>query len=183
VSTSNVSEREQPDTRDIVYAHIDSPVGPVWVAATDAGVCAVALGTDQPEAFLERLARYVDVEIPREDTEALTSTLAQLREYFSRIRREFDLPLDIVYGTSFQRAVWKEVAGIPYGTTATYGEIARRVGQPQAARAVGAALGANLLPILIPCHRVIGARNGLIGYSAGVETKAALLRLEGVLLS
>ena len=143
----------------------------------------MGLGTDQPKAFLERLARYVDAEPPRKDSEALASTLTQLREYFSRIRHEFDLPLDIVYGTLFQRAVWKEIAGIPYGTTTTYGEIARRVGQPQAARAVGAALGANLLPILIPCHRVIGARDRLVGYSAGVEIKAALLRLEGVLLS
>jgi methylated-DNA-[protein]-cysteine S-methyltransferase len=113
----------------------------------------------------------------------LAFALTQLREYFSRIRHAFDLPLDIVYGTSFQRAVWKETAGLPYGMTATYGEIARRIGKPQAARAVGAALGANLLPILIPCHRVIGARAKLVGYSAGVETKAALLRLEGVLLS
>jgi methylated-DNA-[protein]-cysteine S-methyltransferase len=183
VSTSNAGEPEQPGARDIVYAHIDSPVGPVWAAATDAGVCAVGLGSDQPQVFLERLARCVAVELPREDPKALALALTQLREYFSRIRREFDLPLDIVYGTSFQRAVWKETTGVPYGMTATYGEIARRVGQPQAARAVGAALGANLLPILIPCHRVIGARDRLIGYSAGVETKAALLRLEGVLLS
>ncbi|MBN1814633.1 MAG: methylated-DNA--[protein]-cysteine S-methyltransferase [Anaerolineae bacterium] len=183
MSTSNVRELEQSGTCDIVYAHTDSPVGPVWVAATDAGVCAVELGTNQPEALLDRLSHHIDVEPPREDPEALASALTQLREYFSRIRREFDLTLDIVYGTSFQRAVWKEIADIPYGTTATYGEIARRVEQPQAARAVGAALGANLLPILIPCHRVIGARDRLVGYRAGVETKAALLRLEGVLLS
>jgi O-6-methylguanine DNA methyltransferase len=180
---SDAHEPEQSNSRGIVYAHIDSPVGPVWAAATDAGVCAVGIGADRPEAFWERLSRYVDAEFSREDSEILTSTLTQLREYFSRIRREFDLSLDIVYGTSFQRAVWKEIAGIPYGTVATYGEIARRVGHPQAARAVGAALGANLLPILIPCHRVIGARDRLVGYSAGVETKAALLKLEGVLLS
>jgi O-6-methylguanine DNA methyltransferase len=79
--------------------------------------------------------------------------------------------------------VWEETASIPYGATTTYGEIAHHLGQPYAARAVGAALGANLLPILIPCHRVIGSRNGLLGYSAGVEKKAALLRLEGILLS
>jgi O-6-methylguanine DNA methyltransferase len=183
VNTSDAREPEQPCAREIVYAHIDSPVGPVWAAATDAGVCAVGLGAGQPGALFERLFRYVDAKPPCEDPVALASTLTQLREYFSRIRREFDLPLDIVYGTSFQREVWKETAGIPYGTTTTYGKIAHRIEQPQAARAVGAALGANLLPILIPCHRVIGARNGLIGYSAGVETKAALLRLEGVLLS
>jgi O-6-methylguanine DNA methyltransferase len=168
---------------EIAYAHINSPVGRVWVAATEVGVCAVGLGVSRPKAFLDRLSRYIAVESAREDSEALTSTLTQLREYFSRIRREFDLPLDVVYGTPFQRAVWKEIAGIPYGATATYGEIARRVGHPQAARAVGAALGANLLPIVIPCHRVIGAQDKLVGYGAGVEVKAALLRLEGVLLS
>jgi O-6-methylguanine DNA methyltransferase len=168
---------------DIAYAHTDSPIGPVWVATTDVGICAVGLGVDQSGAFLDRLARYIDIESPHEGPEALASALAQFREYFSRIRRGFDLSLDIVYGTPFQRAVWNEVASIPYGTTATYGEIARRVGQPQAARAVGAALGANLLPILIPCHRVIGAQDKLVGYGAGVEVKAALLQLEGVLLS
>lgn len=171
------------DARSVVYAHISSPVGPVWATATDAGICALGLGDGQPETLFDRLSRSVDLEPPREDPEALAPALTQLREYFSRIRHEFALPLDIVYGTSFQRAVWKETAGIPYGTTTTYGELARRLGQPYAARAVGAALGANLLPILIPCHRVIGARDRLVGYSAGVETKAALLRLEGVLLS
>jgi O-6-methylguanine DNA methyltransferase len=171
------------DARSIVYAHTSSLVGPVWVAATNAGICALGLGDGQPESLLDRLSHSVDLETPREDPEALASTLTQLREYFSRIRREFDLSLDIVYGTPFQRAVWKEATSIPYGTTTTYGEIARCLEQPHAARAVGAALGANLLPILIPCHRVIGARDRLVGYSAGVETKAALLRLEGVLLS
>ena len=171
MSTSNVRGPEQSGIRDIVYAHIDTPVGPVWAAATDVGVCTVVLGASQPEVFFDRLSRYIDAEPPQENPEALASTLTQLREYFSRIRREFDLPLDIVYGTSFQRAVWKEVASIPYGTTATYGKIARHIGQPQAARAVGAALGANLLPILIPCHRVIGARDRLGYQSVGVRRR------------
>jgi methylated-DNA-[protein]-cysteine S-methyltransferase len=167
---------------DVAYAQIDSPVGPVWVATTGRGICAVGLGAGQPEAFLAGLARQISPEPPREDAAALTPALTQLREYLSRIRRVFDLPLD-VRGTAFQRAVWTAVARIPYGTTTTYGEIARRIGQPQASRAVGAALSANLLPILIPCHRVIGARGRLVGYSGGIEMKAALLRIEGVLLS
>jgi methylated-DNA-[protein]-cysteine S-methyltransferase len=102
-----------------------------------------------------------------------------LREYFSRIRREFDLPLD-AHGTAFQEAVWAEVARIPYGVTATYGQIAQRIERPGATRAVGAAVGANPLPILIPCHRVIGAGGSLTGYGGGLEIKAALLRLEGI---
>ncbi len=165
----------------IAYAWTDSPVGPVWIATTGTGICAVRLGAGQPEDFFAWLARHISPDPPREDMGALTPALTQLREYFSRIRREFDLPLD-ARGTPFQRAVWTEVARIPYGATATYGEIARHMGKPRAARAVGAAMGANPLPILIPCHRVIGARGSLIGYAAGLEIKAALLQLEDVLL-
>jgi len=159
---------------------MDSPVGPVWVATTGIGICTVGLGAGQPE-FFAWLSRHVGPEPPREDVETLAPALAQLREYFSRTRREFDLPLD-VRGTAFQRAVWAEVAHIPYGATTTYGEIAQRIGRPGAARAVGAAVGANPLPILIPCHRVIGAGGSLTGYGGGLEVKAALLRLEGALL-
>jgi O-6-methylguanine DNA methyltransferase len=168
---------------DITYAHMDAPIGAVWVASTNKGICAVGLGSEQPETMLDRLARCCEFESIRQDPQPLESALVQLCEYFSRIRREFDLPLDIVYGTPFQKSVWQAVVGIPYGVTATYGEIARNVEQPHAARAVGAALGANLLPIIIPCHRVIGVRDKLTGYNAGIEIKASLLRLEGVLLS
>jgi methylated-DNA-[protein]-cysteine S-methyltransferase len=144
---------------DIAYAQTDSPIGPVWLAATGAGICTVGLGTGQPEDLLAWLSRHM---------------------YFSRIRREFDLPLD-ARGTAFQKAVWAEVARIPYGATTTYGQIAQRIGRSGAARAVGAAVGANPLSILIPCHRVIGAGGALTGYGGGLEIKAALLRLEGTL--
>ncbi|MFQ6101878.1 MAG: methylated-DNA--[protein]-cysteine S-methyltransferase [Anaerolineae bacterium] len=162
----------------LAYARMDSPVGPVWVATTKMGLCAVGLGAGQPGAFFAWLARHISPEPPREDPEALAPALAQLGEYFSRTRRKFDLPLD-VRGTAFQKAVWAQVTSIPYGTTTTYGEIAQRIGRPRAARAVGAANGANPLPILIPCHRVIGARGSLTGYGGGLEVKATLLRLEG----
>lgn len=162
------------------YARMDSPVGPVWVATTRTGVCTVGLGAGQPDDFFAWLARHVSPEPPRQDPETLIPAIAQLREYFSGNRHEFDLPLD-VHGTAFQRAVWAEVACVPYGTTTTYGEIAQRIGRAGAARAVGAANGANPLPILIPCHRVIGAGGALTGYGGGLEVKAALLRLEGVL--
>jgi O-6-methylguanine DNA methyltransferase len=165
----------------VAYARMDSPIGPLWIATTPTGICAVGLGPGQPQVFLAWLARHVGKEPPREDPEALASALTQLREYFSRIRHEFDLPLD-TYGTAFQKTVWTEVASVPYGAMTTYGEIAQRTGRPRAARAVGAALGANPLPILIPCHRVIGAGGSLVGYHGGVEMKAALLRLEGALL-
>ncbi len=166
---------------DTTYAHMESPVGPVWVAATEAGICAVGLGVGQPDRFLARLSRHAGPNPPREDPAALAFALTQLREYFSRVRHEFDLPQD-VRGTAFQQDVWAELSRIPYGTTTTYGEIARRIGRPNAARAVGAAVGANPLPILIPCHRVIGTGGSLTGYGGGLEAKAALLRLEGALL-
>lgn len=167
--------------QDIAYTRMDSPIGPLWIAATERGICTVGLGPAQPDAFFHWLTRYVGPDAPREDHQALTLALTQMREYFSRIRREFDLPLD-VRGTPFQKAVWAQVASIPYGTTTTYGEIARSIGRPGGARAVGAANGANPLPILIPCHRVIGTRSSLTGYGGGLEAKAALLRLEGILL-
>jgi O-6-methylguanine DNA methyltransferase len=148
---------------------------------TRVGICAVRLGDGQPEGFFAWLARHISTEPPREDSTVLAHALVQLREYFCRTRREFDLALD-ARGTPFQRAVWAEIARIPYGATTTYGEIARRVGRPRAARAVGGAVGANPLPILIPCHRVIGARGSLTGYAAGLAMKAALLQLEDALL-
>jgi O-6-methylguanine DNA methyltransferase len=167
---------------EVVYARMDAPVGPIWVAATEKGICMVGLGDGQPEDFFAWLARTVSPQPPREDGAALATALAQLREYFSRLRRAFDLPLD-AHGTGFQKAVWDEIARIPYGATTTYGEIARRVKHPRAARAVGGAVAANPLSIIVPCHRVLGAKGALTGYSGGLEVKAALLRLEGVLLS
>lgn len=164
----------------IAYARMDSPVGPVWVASTGPGICLVGLGVGQLAGFFAWLARRIGPQPPREDPTTLITALTQLREYFSRIRREFNLPLD-VRGTDFQRAVWAEVAAIPYGATTTYGEIARRIGRPQSARVVGAAIGANPLPVLIPCHRVIGTTGSLTGYGGGLEIKTALLQLEGVL--
>jgi methylated-DNA-[protein]-cysteine S-methyltransferase len=104
----------------------------------------------------------------------------QLAEYFEGTRREFDLPLRPV-GTDFQRRVWDVLATVPWGTTTTYGTIAARLELPPgASRAVGAANGANPLPVVLPCHRVIGSDGTLTGYAGGLERKALLLRLEGV---
>lgn len=110
----------------------------------------------------------------------LACVARQLEEYFRGERREFDLEL-APQGTPFQLAVWREVSRIPYGETATYGELARRLGDPRAVRAVGAANGANPLWIIIPCHRVVGADGSLTGYAGGIEVKRRLLELEGAL--
>jgi methylated-DNA-[protein]-cysteine S-methyltransferase len=101
----------------------------------------------------------------------------QIRAYFAGELREFELPL-AVRGTAFQREVWAAVYAVPYGSTATYSEIAAAVGRPDACRAVGAANGRNPLPVIVPCHRIIGAGGGLTGYGGGLDRKRSLLDLE-----
>ena len=108
---------------------------------------------------------------------ALAQAKRQLEEYFAGERREFDLPL-AAGGTDFQRRVWAELGRIPFGETISYGELAARVGKPTASRAVGAANGRNPLPVVVPCHRVIGTSGRLVGYGGGLPTKQALLDLE-----
>jgi len=157
-----------------------SPFGPLMLVATPTGLCRVGLPGEGREALEEWLARWVGPEPTEENPAALAAAVAQLREYFSRLRREFDLPLDL-RGTPFQQQVWRELRKVPYGQTVSYGELARRVGRPGAARAVGQAVGANPIPIIVPCHRVVGADGSLVGYGGGLEIKSALLRLEGAL--
>jgi len=162
----------------VFVATMDSPVGLLRLAATEKGLCRIAFGGDEG-SFLAWLAHYAGG-APRPGLGPLAEAMAQLREYFSRLRRRFEIPLDL-RGTPFQQAVWREVAAIPYGTTVTYGEIARRLGRgPSAARAVGRAVGANPVPIVVPCHRVVGTDGSLVGYGGGLEIKTALLRLEGI---
>ncbi len=110
----------------------------------------------------------------------LERAVEQLHEYFTGARKKFDLPLD-PRGTPFQKKVWLQLRKIPWGTTISYGELAKRIGQPTASRAVGAANGKNPLSIVVPCHRVIGANGNLTGFGGGLPTKERLLRLEGVL--
>jgi methylated-DNA-[protein]-cysteine S-methyltransferase len=114
----------------------------------------------------------------RKDEQALAPVIAQLDEYFAGRRRTFDLELD-PRGTEFQRRVWAELRRIPWGGTISYGELARRIGRPSASRAVGAANGRNPIPIVIPCHRVIGANGDLTGFGGGLPIKRKLLALEG----
>jgi methylated-DNA-[protein]-cysteine S-methyltransferase len=108
----------------------------------------------------------------------LLEAASQLRTYFAGALREFSLPLDM-QGTEFQKRVWGQVAAIPYGETRSYLQIATAIGSPRAVRAVGAANGANPVPIMVPCHRVIGAKGSLVGYGGGLAMKKRLLELEG----
>src|SRR5512139_991760 len=154
---------------------LKTPVGVLQVAASDTGVLYIELPHPrETESSFERWLRN------RHETPVLRAALVQLREYFAGKRQEFDVPVDPA-GTPFQRRVWQRVAAIPYGQTVSYGSIADQLGS--SARAVGAAVGANPIPIIIPCHRVIGANNALVGYGGGLPMKVWLLRHERALLT
>jgi methylated-DNA-[protein]-cysteine S-methyltransferase len=115
--------------------------------------------------------------VPQGDAASLSSAAIQLEQYFAGERTEFDLELELE-GTQFERRVWDEVRAIPYGSTATYAEIAARIGRPGACRAVGRANAMNPVAVVIPCHRVVGSDGSLTGYAGGIEMKRALLELE-----
>jgi len=150
---------------------IDSPVGSLFLTATDDGLTHVTFAESSGDG-------------PRgvpgtgEATRVLRETERQLGQYFAGRRRKFDLPLAPA-GTEFQLATWTELTRIPYGETISYGELARRIGRPRAVRAVGAANGANPISVIVPCHRVIGADGTLVGYGGGLAIKRHLLSLEG----
>ena len=151
---------------------IDSPVGPLMLAADDNGVRHIEFRENRHPA--DHGGWHGG------DSDLLRAAEAQLGEYFAGTRTTFDLPL-APRGTDFQVAVWRELARIPYGTTISYAQLAQRVGNTQAMRAVGAANGRNPLPIVLPCHRVIGADGALVGFGGGLPVKEFLLRLEGAL--
>lgn len=143
-----------------------SPIGPLTLVASEKGLCEVRFfGEAGAEAVVGVGRRFLD------------QAREELVGYFSGQLREFRVPLDLV-GTVFQRRVWGVLGAIPYGRTLSYGEQAAKLGQPKAARAVGAANGKNPLPIIVPCHRVVGKDGALVGYSSGVERKKFLLELE-----
>jgi methylated-DNA-[protein]-cysteine S-methyltransferase len=162
---------------DVAYELADSPVGPLLIAATEAGVCRVAFDPD-PEQEAELLARSFGVRVLRAP-KPVEAARRQLDEYFAQRRRDFDLEFDLRATPSFQQRVLHELARVPYGEVATYGGLAARIGKPRAARAVGGALNRNPVPIILPCHRVVGASGSLVGYGGGLDRKRALLDLEG----
>lgn len=151
---------------DLIKRTIESPIGPLVLVASPTGLRAVDFGIDPQRSA-----------IPEGDSPVLTATARQLAEYFAGDRHDFDLPLEPV-GTPFQMSVWKVLDTIPYGQTISYGEQARRLGDAKKARAVGGANGRNPLPIVVPCHRVIGTSGALTGFGGGVDIKDRLLRLE-----
>jgi methylated-DNA-[protein]-cysteine S-methyltransferase len=156
---------------DAAYDLVDSPLGTLLVAATGRGLCRIAYEPD-----VEALAAAIGPRVLRVPGQ-LTAAQRQLDEYFAGRRRSFELEVDL-HAAPFQQDVLRELARVPYGQLATYGELARRIGKPRAARAVGGALNRNPIPIVLPCHRVVGASGSLVGYAGGLERKRALLALE-----
>ncbi|HEY42919.1 MAG TPA: methylated-DNA--[protein]-cysteine S-methyltransferase [Anaerolineae bacterium] len=158
-----------------------SPIGPVYLALSARGLVAIDF-SDGEEAFLSRIHKNIGV-YPIQSSERMTEAVRQVEEYLAGKRADFDLPIDMRFLTDFQRAVLSAVMRVPRGEVITYGALARAIGRPKAARAVGRALGSNPIPIVIPCHRVLASDGSLGGYSGrgGVRTKAELLRLEGSL--
>lgn len=154
----------------LAHEVLESPIGALLLIADDAGLTEIRMAPFEAPAEALNPAHPI-----------LAAARAQLGAYFAGERQTFELPLAPA-GSAFQRSVWTALQQVPYGTTIGYGEQARRLGSPTAARAVGAANGRNPLPIVIPCHRVIGAGGALTGYSGGLWRKEWLLRHEGALL-
>jgi methylated-DNA-[protein]-cysteine S-methyltransferase len=165
---------------DVAYDFVDSPIGSLFVATTERGLCRIVYDADS-EQERDRLAHHFGVRVLR-SAKPIDPARRELDEYFDGKRHRFDLPLDIGPLAAFYRSVLGELAQVPYGEVVTYGELAARVARPQAARAVGTVMNRNPVPIVLPCHRVIGSTGKLVGYGGGLERKEALLRLEGALL-
>jgi methylated-DNA-[protein]-cysteine S-methyltransferase len=162
---------------DVAYATYDSPVGLLVLAATPAGLVSVAFTDGEIDAALERLARIVSPRVLR-SARRLDEPRRELDEYFAGRRRTFDLQLDRHLTRGFVRRVLDATARIPYGSVSTYGRVAAEAGSPRGSRAAGNALGANPIPIIVPCHRVLRTGGELGGYGGGPERKRLLLETE-----
>jgi methylated-DNA-[protein]-cysteine S-methyltransferase len=161
---------------DVRYDLVETPVGELFVAATERGLCRISYTVEGQD---EAVARIFGVRVLRAP---LAEVRRELDEYFAGTRRVFDLPLDLRV-PPFHEAVLAELARVPYGRTDTYGHLASLVGRPRAARAVGTVMNRNPIPIVLPCHRILGANGSLTGYGGGLEAKRALLELEGATLA
>jgi methylated-DNA-[protein]-cysteine S-methyltransferase len=159
-------------TTEVLYHDtMDSPIGPLRLVADDEGLRRICFRQDRHPRPEDARGTHA----PRR----LAFARQQLEEYFAGSRRQFDLPLRPL-GTPFQRETWQALCAIPYGATWSYADLAQHIGKPRAVRAVGAANGRNPLPIVVPCHRVIGRDGSLVGFGGGLEIKARLLALEGL---
>jgi len=166
---------------DVAYDVVESPVGELFVGVSDRGLCVISYEAD-PDLQVERLARGFGSRVLRSPG-SVDPTRRQLDEYFAGKRKRFDLDVDLRLARDFGRTVLEELGRVPFGEITTYGALAARAGKPNAARAVGTIMNRNPVPIVLPCHRVVGANGSLVGYAGGLERKEMLLRLEGALLA
>jgi len=162
---------------DMGFDVLDSPIGQLLVAASSRGLAAISFESD-PGDRLERLARIAGPCVLR-SPKSVDTARRELDEYFAGRRRVFDLTLDLRALPPFTVSVLHELARVRYGETTTYGALAAAIGHPKAARAVGTVMNRNRIPIVLPCHRVVGASGDLVGYAGGLDKKIALLELEG----
>ncbi|MEA2662456.1 MAG: methylated-DNA-[protein]-cysteine S-methyltransferase [Chloroflexota bacterium] len=162
----------------IGYDVLGSPLGPLWVAIGPRGVTTIHYGDEPSESELRRLVRVYGPGVVPDRTRS--SALArELDEYFNGTRRDFDVAVDLSGLTPFQTRVLAATAKIPFGAVSTYGAVAKRAGNAKASRAAGGALNANPIPIVVPCHRVVGSNGSLVGYAGGLDVKRRLLAIEG----
>lgn len=159
----------------------DSRIGRIYVASTENGVCKMSVPKETRKDFFQWLKEHFDIDAVTDNRARNREVIDQLSRYFNGKLAKFNVPVDLM-GTPFQIRVWRELCRISYGTTITYKNLARRVLAPRAFQAVGRANGANPVPIIIPCHRVLGSNGALVGYSCGIKTKEFLLRLEGAIM-
>ncbi len=162
---------------DVAYTTVDSPVGPLLLAATPHGLVRVAYDVEDHDRVLSTLSRRISPRVLRAPWR-LDAAARELDEYFGGRRRVFDLPLDLSLSAGFRQLVQRHLPEIEYGQTRTYGQVAQLVGNPRAVRAVGTACATNPLPVVVPCHRVLRADGSVGGYIGGSSVKQALLRLE-----
>ena len=165
---------------DVGFDVVESPIGPLLVAATERGLARIFFDAE-PELHLERLAQTYGPRVLR-SAASVASAHRQLDEYFAGGRSSFELNVDLRGAAPFAQHVLDELARVPYGQTTTYGTLAAKVGSPRSARAVGMVMNRNPIPIVLPCHRVVGSNGSLTGYAGGLDVKERLLRLEGAIL-
>jgi methylated-DNA-[protein]-cysteine S-methyltransferase len=168
---------EQAGLLDVAYTTVDSPVGPLLLAATERGLVRVAYESEGLDGVLDALGRKLSPRILKAPRR-LDRAAFEVEEYFGHRRTTFSLPLDLSLSAGFRQAVQAYLPRIGYGTTTSYGQVAVQVGNPRAVRAVGTACATNPLPIVLPCHRVLRANGALGGYIGGLAAKTALLKLE-----
>jgi len=163
--------------------HYKSPIGELLLGSYDGKLCLADIRYRKMRTAIDtRIQKGLNATYVEQSSEVIEKTIVQMQEYFAGERKEFDIPL-LMVGSDFQKSVWRELMQIPYGSTASYLELAKNLGNKNAVRAVASANGANAIAILIPCHRIIGSSGELVGYAGGLPAKKKLLELENNLFS